>query len=74
MNLGANAAHAMGAEPGVLDISLRNRTIDHKHKDRYRVSSEGKYVETESQRYGLRHEPRGYVPDLQSVFYHKGGR
>lgn len=44
MNLGANAAHAMGAEPGVLYISLQNRTIDHNHKDRYRVSGEGKYV------------------------------
>ena len=44
MNLGANAAYAMSAEPGILHISLKNRTIDHYHKDRHRVPDEGEYV------------------------------
>jgi len=44
MNLGTNAAYAIGAEPGVLDIRLESIAIDHSHKDRFRVSEAGKYV------------------------------
>lgn len=44
MNLGSNAAHAMGNGPGVLEISLENVNIGSGHEDRFRVSAEGKYV------------------------------
>jgi PAS domain S-box-containing protein len=44
MNLGANAAYAMGSEPGTLHISMKNIMIDHGHKHRFRVPGEGKYV------------------------------
>lgn len=44
MNLGANAAHAMGDTPGVLEIDLENVTIGPEHEDRFRVPVEGKYV------------------------------
>jgi PAS domain S-box-containing protein len=44
MNLGTNAAQAMGRAPGVMDISLKNIRIHDGHKDRFRVSAGGKYV------------------------------
>ena len=64
MNLGANAAHAMGAEPGVLDISLQNRTIGHNHKDRYRVSDEGEYVKLKVRDTGC-----GMSPEVMSRIF-----
>lgn len=44
MNLGTNAAHAMGNGPGVLEITVENENIGPGHEDRFRVPAEGKYV------------------------------
>ena len=64
MNLGTNAAHAMGAEPGILHISLQNRTIGHNHKDRYRVSDEGEYVKLK-----VRDTGSGMSPEVMSRIF-----
>ena len=64
MNLGANAAHAMGGGPGNLDISLQNRTIGHNHKDRYRVSDEGEYVKLKVRDTGC-----GMSPEVMSRIF-----
>ena len=64
MNLGTNAAHAMGAEPGILHISLQNRTIGHNHKDRHRVSDEGEYVKLKVSDTG-----RGMSPEVMSRIF-----
>ena len=58
INLCANAAHAMGDGPGILDISVENITIDHNHKDRYRVSDEGQYVKMKVSDTGCGMAPR----------------
>ena len=44
MNLGTNAAHALGGGTGIMEISLENVYIHHDHEDRFRVPDEGKYV------------------------------
>ncbi len=44
INLGSNAAHAMGRETGILEISLETVTIDDHHEIRFRVPDEGRYV------------------------------
>jgi PAS domain S-box-containing protein len=44
MNLGTNAAYAIGDAPGVLEINLENVIIGPEHGDRFRVPIEGKYV------------------------------
>ena len=64
MNLGANAAHAMGGGPGNLDISLQNRTIGYNHKDRYRVSDEGEYVKLKVRDTGC-----GMSPEVMSRIF-----
>ncbi|EFK09620.1 PAS domain S-box protein [delta proteobacterium NaphS2] len=44
MNLGSNAAYAMDNRTGILELTLKNVTIDEHHKDRFRVPFEGRYV------------------------------
>ncbi len=44
MNLGVNAAHAIGNKAGMLEIGMKAITIDHTHIDRYHVPDEGNYV------------------------------
>ena len=58
MNLGANAAYAMGNEPGILDITLENETIEPHHKDRFRVADGGEYVKLKVRDTGCGMSPR----------------
>ena len=44
MNLGSNAAYAMENRTGILELTLKNVTIDAHHRDRFRVPCEGRYV------------------------------
>jgi PAS domain S-box-containing protein len=45
LNLGSNAAQAIGSDLGTIEITLKNTEIDADHEERFRVLSEGRYVE-----------------------------
>ena len=64
MNLGANAAYAMNNVPGILEISLENVNVGPDHKDRFRVSAEGKYVRLKIEDSGSGISPK----DISRVF------
>lgn len=68
MNLGTNAAHAMGDSPGVLEINLENVTISPDHEDRFRVIDEGKYVRLKVKDTGCGMSPK-VVPRIFDPYF-----